>query len=219
MQLQSHEITPAEYHAIEDSLLDTEDLKPSRSYASLLQHAPRPAIHDEIADTAQEHYIGFISAKDEEQYLQSLDNFLDEKGTHPRAHVANHQSSRGVDRTIQMEREMQLKNPVSVYNWLRRHQPQVFLQDNEPASEKPARATASRSSARKATSSEQWKREGDKFEELYPAYTAPPTKGKRKRDNDGGYRPKGGNARGTKRKKEGKEESTRGKRAKKVSTG
>src|SRR5947207_15388002 len=29
------------------------------------------------------------------------------------------------------KQDLALKNPVSVYNWLRKHQPQVFLQDNE----------------------------------------------------------------------------------------
>lgn len=224
IQLQLREITQTEYHAIEQDLLKTEEFKPSLSYSSLVQVAPnQTSLHDKT-DAAQDRGIGYITTRDEEQYLQALDNFLDEKDSNPRAHVANHLGNRGADRTIQMEREMQLKNPVSVYNWLRRHQPQVFLQDNEPASEKPTRATASRSSARKSTgaanaSYDHWKRDADKYDEAIPPNSAASSKAKRKRDQDGGYRPKGGNARGTKRKKEPKEESARSKRAKKASTG
>ncbi|RVX74955.1 hypothetical protein B0A52_01232 [Exophiala mesophila] len=221
--LQLREISKGEYHAIEEELLKSEEFKPSLSYSSLLQIAPDQTSHDKT-DGAQDEGIGFITTRDEEQYLQALDNFLDEKDSNPRAHVANHLGSRGADRTIQMEREMQLKNPVSVYNWLRRHQPQVFLQDNEPTSEKPTRATASRSSARKSTgavnsSYDQWKRDADKYDDVIAPNSAASSKGKRKRDQDGGYRPKGGNARGTKRKKEPKEETARSKRAKKASMG
>ena len=35
------------------------------------------------------------------------------------------------ERDREEEREVALRNPVSVYNWLRRNQPQVFLQDKE----------------------------------------------------------------------------------------
>jgi hypothetical protein len=215
-QLQSNQINPGAYRAIEQTLLQSEEYAPGQSYTSLVMTVNSLLSQTEKPESNKEQPIGYISAKDEEQYLQSLDAFLDGTTSNPRLHAAGNLGSRNSERTIEREREMQLKNSVSVYNWLRRHQPQVFLQDNEP--EKPSRATGSRSSARKSAGKEALKQEPELYDDDGIAVEhGGSLRGKRKRDNDGGYRPKGGNSRGTKRRKETKEETGRTKRAKKPS--
>ena len=217
-QLQTGEIDAKTYREIEASLLKTSAFAPQRSYSSLLSDAPPPQPTSK-AESGQGATESFLSTGHEEEYLQSLYAFLDGTTTNPRAHATSSLGTRFTERSTEREREMQLKNPVSVYNWLRKHQPQVFLQDNEPATEKAPRPAGSRSSARKSASKEALKQEQDLYDDDGIAMdVGASARGKRKRDNDGGYRPKGGNSRGTKRRKESKEESGgRNKRAKKLS--
>ncbi|KAK5057753.1 hypothetical protein LTR84_011754 [Exophiala bonariae] len=215
-QLQNKQITPGEFKAIEQSLLQSEDFAPSQSYTSLLATVGPLLPQAERSESSKDRPIGYISIKEEDQYLQSLDGYFDRTYANPRQHAAGNLGSRTAERTIEREREMQLKNSVSVYNWLRRHQPQVFLQDNEP--EKPSRATGSRTSTRKSAGKEALKQEPELYDDDGIAVDQGGSargKRKRERDNDGGYRPKGGSSRGTKRKKEPKEETVRSKRPKK----
>ena len=117
----------------------------------------------------------------------------------------------------------QLRNPASVYNWLRKHSPQVFLQDGEKDgrgdggdghhAEKPAaksRTPASRGGTRtskrastKAPRASSMDMEVD--DEDGGGTPAPSTtnRGRRKRvaDDDTGYRPKGGSSRPAKKKR------------------
>ncbi|KAI1608622.1 IEC3 subunit of the Ino80 complex, chromatin re-modelling-domain-containing protein [Exophiala viscosa] len=217
-QLQTGEIDAKTYWDIESSLLDTLAFTPERSYTSLLELAPPPMQNGDKTDPTTGTGDMFLSIRREEQYLQSLDAFLDGTSTNPRSHTTNSLGSRNAEKTTDREREMQLKNPVSIYNWLRKHQPQVFLQDNEPGAEKATRATGSRSSARKSVNKEALKQEPELYDDDgVPMDVGSSARGKRKREDDGGYRPKGGNSRGTKRKKETKEDSGRNKRAKKLS--
>lgn len=217
-QLQTGEIDTARYRDIEASLLEASAFVPGVSYSSLLANAPPSAQPRKKPHTSSGASEGYLSTKQEEQYTQALDAFLDGINTNPRSHAANSLGTRNAERTTERERETQLKNPVSVYNWLRRHQPQVFLQDNEPGSEKVSRATGSRSSARKSAGKETVKQDPELYDEDGIALEiGSSSKGKRKWDNDGGYRPKGGNSRGTKRRKDLKDDSGRSKRAKKLS--
>ncbi|KIX06863.1 uncharacterized protein Z518_04839 [Rhinocladiella mackenziei CBS 650.93] len=213
-QLQRGEIDAVRYREIEAGLLRTAAFAPGRSYSSLLDAAPPP----NQSNGSHGLPSGFLSTKQEEQYLQGLDAFLDGATTNPRSHAANSLGNRSMDKTTERERETQLKNPVSVYNWLRKHQPQVFLQDNEPSTEKATRTTGSRSSTRKSTTKEAFKQEQDFYDDDGIAIEIESSsRGKRKRDNDGGYRPKGGSARGTKRRRELREDTGRSKRVKKLS--
>jgi len=215
-QLQNKQITHGEFRALEQALLQSDEYAPGQSYAALLTADNPLPPSAETSESNKERPIGHLTVKEEEQYLQSTDAFLDGTTTNPRLHAAGNLGSRNAERTVEREREMQLKNSMSVYNWLRRHQPQVFLQDNEP--EKPTRTTASRSSARKSASKETLKREPELYDDDGIAVEqGASSRAKRKRDNDGGYRPKGGSARGAKRRKETKEETGRSKRSKRSS--
>lgn len=217
-QLENKEITIARYREIEEGLLKAPDFTPSRSYSTLLSVAPPPNQSMERADSGNGPSSGFLTTKQEEQYLQGLDTYCVGGSMNPRPHAAHNLGNRNAEKTTERERETQLKNPVSVYNWLRKHQPQVFLQDNEPSTEKPPRATGSRSSTRKSANKEALKQEQDYYDDDGIAMDlGSSSRGKRKRDDDGGWRPKGGASRGNKRRREQRDEPGRGKRGKKMS--
>ncbi len=184
---------------MEESTRQSKNLKPTKSYASLLR-VPYASLDDSKVDNnpADTLLNGFPAPRDEERYLEGLDSYLN--GTASTSRPFTVMAARGGERSSEKDREMALKNPVSVYNWLRKHQPQVFLQDNEAHSEKPStRPANSRASKRASTV----KQEPDLYDEDGIALdVGANSRGKRKRDDDGGYRPKGGNGRPVKRKKD-----------------
>jgi hypothetical protein len=197
--LRTGEITLSHYQRLSDSILESPGFAPQKSFASLSRHA-LPASHmaaEQDRDSYAQSASGFPTSHQEEQYLQSLDAHLAGPATVPRA-FANTTSGRNGERGMERDRDMALRNPVSVYNWLRKHQPQVFLQDNEIQSEKQPRGTASRISKRVSAGIKQ---EPELYDDEGIAVDVGNSR-KRKRDDDGGYRPKGGNSRPTKRKKD-----------------
>lgn len=206
-ELASGEMSASEYRHFENSILQSQAFAPSTSLTSLMNvtHTSLTSVADNLPDDiAAESPGGYLTPSHEEEYLLALDDSLGGSSAGPRPTVSN----RSGDRTAERERDAALRNPVSVYNWLRKHQPQVFLQDNEVVSDKSSgRALNSRSSKR---ASGQVKKEQEAFDEdgiLIDVMGS--SKGKRKRDEDGGYRPKGGSSRPTKRKKEDLSNSAR----------
>lgn len=132
------------------------------------------------------------------------------------------------------DKDLEVKNPVSVYNWLRLHEPKIFLQDGEPASlaEKAvSKPGALRGAGKRAAIPAPSRPDTVEFVEedgmgydvsLSGAPTAKektPAGGKRKRtsDEDGGYRPKGGSSRPSKKKRGEGRQSSGGKRGKEKS--
>lgn len=134
------------------------------------------------------------------------------------------------------DKDLEVRNPVSVYNWLRTNEPKVFLQDGEPASLAEKAATkpgALRGAGKRAAIPAPSKPDAVEFVEEdgmgydvnvgVPGKERTPAGGKRKRvaDEDGGYRPKGGSSRPTKKKREsrpstgkkGKEKTEKAERA------
>jgi hypothetical protein len=209
--LKKGKISMSDYCRMEGSLRRSKEFQPSKSYSSLLElpyatAATSCGIGDDEAISS-----GFPAPKEEERYLEELDALMDGSATSRSAGVM---AGAAVDRLSEKDRETALKNPVSVYNWLRKHQPQVFLQDNEPQAEKAsARSATSRASKRGSTV----KQEPELYDEDGIAIDVTAgSRGKRKRDDDGGYRPKGGSGRPSKRKKE--EGSGSAKKSKRPST-
>ena len=174
----------------------------------------------------------YLSSSQEDEYLYVLDTALGASpstnpftsSTRPLASLSDREK----------DREHTLRNPVSVYNWLRRYQPQVFLQDNEGIPEKTG-AKSSRGAGKRASAAAAKNMaepppldfNDNNNNSMTPHRSiadpaAPPTGssatkgGKRKRDEDGGYRPKGGSggSRPAKRKREG--DSGSAKKSKKV---
>lgn len=203
-QVQKGETSKQNHQENRKKVLKAPEFNPSRSYAQLSKTndvAPTP--HDSTIDPSLPTAAGYLTIRQEEQYLQNLDSFLGGKSTHPRIHAMNSLGSKSAERTTDREREMQLRNPVSVYNWLRRHQPQVFLQDHETSNDKGSKISGSRSSKRTVASKEA-KQEPEYYDEdgIALEYGAG-SKGKRKRNDDGAFRPKGGKpGPGTKKRKD-----------------
>lgn len=213
-KIQKGEVQQPVYEDLEQELLDTVEFAPKQSYADLLKGAPLERSKNDTTPDPISHLIGgFLSSKQEEAYLQALDDFLRTKSNHPRAHALGNPGARTDGKSADREREAQLRNPVSVYNWLRKNQPQVFLQDTEAEKAKVALAAnrkSKRENVARAPKANQKSLEDDGIMAEDEA-AASTSKGKRKRDEDGGYRPKGGNARPIKRRKG--DEGKRSKRA------
>ena len=201
------QMTLMEYQELEDSILVSPDFKPKIVYTNLqkVTATPTSASIDVIDDDSLASG-GFLSSNHEEEYLRGLDAFLVGSSGVPRPHAISSLTTRGMERSIEREKEMQLRNPVSVYNWLRKHQPQVFLQDNESHTEKEKKPrTTKRASAA-------LKQEVDDEDSIMADLGGSTSRGKRKRDDDAGYRPKGGNSRAKRRREDTGSASRRSKK-------
>jgi hypothetical protein len=197
--LKNGRLSMADYRRVEDSIRQSKDFRPAKSYATLLEteysSLDVAKTHKNAGDSVLN---GFPAPAEEEQYLVGLDSYLDGVASTPRPYAP--MTIRGGERSIEKDREVAIKNPVSVYNWLRKNHPQVFLQDNEAHSEKPSTRPATSRASKRASAVKQ---EPDLYDEDGIAIdVGSSSRGKRKRDDDGGYRPKGGNGRPVKRKKE-----------------
>ena len=174
----------------------------SRKSSASLSRAFYPTLNkpqESSADAIDAVLIGALTAREEEQYTNSMTAYLDGKSTTMRPYAAEGMAS---ERAVDRERELQLRNPVSVYNWLRKHQPGVFLQDHEGHSEKISKAATSRSSKRSLGNGTVLRQEHEMYEDDGMIDMSSLGKLKRKRNDDPGYRPKGGTSRPLKRKKE-----------------
>lgn len=219
---------------------------PHFTYASAAEKfrdllADLQAGRDSPADPAQgqPHPPSFLTADDIDNYIWEIDMQLAEEElsrtgkppsllptlaplAHPHDHPVNG-SKEGVP-PQSTNRDFALRNPTSVYNWLRKHAPKTFLQDGE--NEKENGDEANSATARGKVKGERWGRTtgsarakrtsaahrdkastGEDFDDETGYDVATPTavggKGKRKRvvDDDPGYRPKGGSSRPTKKKR------------------
>jgi hypothetical protein len=161
-----------------------------------------------------EHAPGYMDPVHEEEYLAALDQVLEMPGFDP-AHNQGRPIRTSASHPPLSEKDLTARNPDSVYNWLRKHQPHVFLQDkdavhHENMSEKSAAPKAStggkkgikRESAVGGGSGTPGPRENEDEESI-----AGETGGKGRKKAPGGeddtaYRPKGGSSRPAKRKRE-----------------
>ncbi|KAI3326199.1 hypothetical protein HD806DRAFT_439332 [Xylariaceae sp. AK1471] len=198
--------------------------KPTKSLKKLIQEVPHrsyeeyvdrfPELRDDLEPTdPQTHPTSFLTADDVDEYLLQLDTRL---GLKPKPSLAP--SVLGTNSAVHAPANFALRNPTSVYNWLRRHAPKTFLQDLEKEKDKDKddrekddgrKRKSGVSRKRQSTASRKEKeREKETVESMdyeeeagYEAPAAGTVKGKRKRDDDPGYRPKGGASRPTKKRK------------------
>ena len=180
---------------------------------------------------------GYYSPSHEASYLAKLDASFDllttEQAPQPStSRITDKDRDKDKDKERKdITRQHELHNPVSAYNWLRKYQPQVFLQDHEDSPASAARLATGKNGAPKAspkpraspkpptTKTTKRARESTSKKEEPDVMLdedgtiigtggleeqAPTgTKGKRKRDrdDDNAYRPKGGSSRAPKKKK------------------
>ena len=145
----------------------------------------------------------YYTTNHEFEYLESLDKSLGVPPTVPRTLPSN-SGERLAD--IERENDFNIRNPVSVYNWLRKHQPQVFLQDHEASADKMTK-TGDKRGAGKRASIAAAKATPEFVDDDGYALGADVTNsssknGRKRREEDSGYRPKGGANKSGKRKRE-----------------
>lgn len=218
---------------VEDEDDETEDeeaaaQKPAKSLRRLIEEVPHnsfadtvehfPEVLEEIAPKDPELYpTSFLKAEDVDNYVAELDARLGLKAkpTVPPAasSIPSHSGAAA---------NFALRNPTSVYNWLRRHAPKTFLQDLEKEKDKEKlkekdhdhgdkadggskrKSIAKSGGKRQSIASRKDAAESMDWEEEagYDASAMGSARGKRKRnDEDPGYRPKGGASRPTKKRK------------------
>ncbi|KAJ5337059.1 hypothetical protein MYU51_006419 [Penicillium brevicompactum] len=188
-------IDTSAYRMIEENIKRNKAFAPSQHYGSLSQtdHASlEAAAQGRKSDSDSERQLGYLTPEHETEFYLALDAKLGDK-------AAAAELARIPDRATfaERERDRSIRNPASVYNWLRRNQPQT-LQDNEGASEKSSSRPSNQRSSKRAPAQR-------KDEDMYDedgTETQPTPKNKRKREEDTGYRPKGGSSRSKKKKEE-----------------
>lgn len=212
-----------------------------RSYAATVDQYPE-LVDDLDPKDPEIHPTSFLTADDIDEYLSELDKRI---GLKPKPCVPP--PAQGASGSTPAA-NFALRNPTSVYNWLRKHAPKTFLQDLEKEKEKDKHKDKDKNkdkdvddhhqgngdheeetgtkkkkggtarTKRQSTAAIKKEKEKEKKEAAAAAaaeaagyddevmnYTKPASsaKGKRKRDEDSGYRPKGGSSRPTKKRKSG----------------
>ncbi|ROT41419.1 hypothetical protein SODALDRAFT_270353 [Sodiomyces alkalinus F11] len=217
--------------------------KPTKSLGELLKEVPHTS-YDQAKDRfpaavadlepfpGESHPPTFLTSDDMDDYLYSIDRRIDDTKLLPTLAPSARPNAGSSHINPYTSQNIALRNPVSVYNWLRKHAPKTFLQDTEtPAADethgdetpadtkrkrRPAIGTDSASkSARGGKAARGGKRrtaadrlsvqqkESDAWDvsmdddlDISSLSTPVPASarggGKRKRDEDPGYRPKGG---------------------------
>lgn len=161
-----------------------------------------------------------MSPAHEEEYLQALDQLLEDPAFDP-ANPHNRLLHLGPSQPPLSEKELTIRNPDSVYSWLRKNQPQVFLQDKDaPHHDNVSDKAAPKAASKKGRQSNVGGSgtPGPKDDHDADDSAAPEGKGKGKKaaadPDDTAYRPKGGSSRPAKRKREAGEGETKGSRKK-----
>ena len=200
-ELAAGQMSPQSYNKLEADLMESINQPKTLGQLSASTHTPARSLpRNQLPfDIGESSPVGYLSPAHEEEYLAILDSTLDSTQNGGQNLLPSHPIR--ANEKHEREREAALKNPVSVYNWLRKHQPQVFLQDNESQPEKPDRRSNSSTKMGKRSSIAPKQEEViDEEGILIPIPVEASSKVKRKREDES-YRPKGGNSRPTKKKR------------------
>lgn len=192
-------ITTEDYRNLEDATKRGKAFAPDMHYTSLLNIPHTTPMPEGLGEADFERKLGFFTAEHEADYYLALDAKLGDES-------AALQLSRAPEKPsfATREKDASLRNPVSVYNWLRKNQPHIFLQDHENVSEKSStRPSNVRSSKRPSAPIRKDEDTHDEDGSVLDAGATPGgSKGKRKREEDASYRPKGGSSRSSRKKKD-----------------
>jgi len=193
--------------------------KLSRITHTTISSVPSSGMPADLVDASP---IGYLTSAHEEEYLASLDSYLEIEPLDSHAPLPRHPRLSEKEK----DKDAQLHNPTSVYNWLRAHSdtkavsndtekeaptnnPDTVSHKAKPSPKPPSLAsTGSAKPSRKRASSALLPRQETEEELLdEEGYVIaggseqPAVKGKRKRENDDAYRPKGGSSKSRKRTK------------------
>ncbi|KAE8350959.1 IEC3 subunit of the Ino80 complex, chromatin re-modelling-domain-containing protein [Aspergillus coremiiformis] len=194
-------MTVEHYRDLENDVKRNGTFAPRMQYTSLIRipHTQPQTEDNQSGGIDSDFDIGFFTPEHVTECYLTTDAKLGDES-------AVLQLSRAPDKPsfIEREREAALRNPISVYNWLRRNQPHIFLQDNENASEKSASRPSNLRTSKKTAPNQPRKDEDIHDDDSVLMDTGPGSggsKGKRKREEDAGYRSKGGSSSRSSRKK------------------
>jgi len=157
--------------------------------------------------------IAYLTADQIDDYICDIDVTLGKPSTTPHPpHPPHPQPSQ--------QENIALRNPVSVYNWLRRNEPRIFLQDGEGSEKSHGKPGSLRGAGKRASmpmpshgdALEIVEEDGLGYDPTIAGLDPGTAKGKRKREDDAGYHPKLGAP-------DGKTKKPRISRKKKESTG
>ncbi|KAF2874497.1 IEC3 subunit of the Ino80 complex, chromatin re-modelling-domain-containing protein [Massariosphaeria phaeospora] len=209
-------ITADEYAHIADQLHNARPVVP-RTLLALLAKVPHTYGISRLPDGLDigEHATGYMSPTHEDEYLLATDIAMADPTLYDPDSHDNRPLRITPAQPITTDKDLTIRNPDSVYHWLRKNQPQVFLQDKEPqqpenVSEKsaarPDKASGrgkKRESALGSTPVPKTEHEVED-ENFIPESGTAGVKGKRGKggEDDSAYRPKGGSSRSAKRKRE-----------------
>ena len=200
--LASGELSPKAYSQVAAALASK--IKPlSLSALQTIPHTTLTSVATEALpdDIRSDTPPGYLTPTHEDDYLFALDSYLGNSPVLPRGNAST-TNARLSEKGFEKDKDVQVRNPVSVYNWLRKHQPQVFLQDNEIISEKSsAKVTSSSKTPKRPSIAAKADPEIIDEDGFLISESMGSTKSKRKREDEP-YRPKGGSSRSAKRKRE-----------------
>lgn len=194
-ELASGNLSTSAYRQVEASIKRNKEFAPSTQYSSLIKIPHTSEASPVYENIALDHKLGYFTAEHETEYYLALDAKLGDE-----AAALQLQRIPDPPTFAERERDASIRNPASVYNWLRRNQPQT-LQDHEVASEKSVSRPSNARTSKRAPAQRK-----DEDKDIYDddgMDVEPTPKNKRKRDDDTGYRPKGGSSRPKKKKEEG----------------
>jgi hypothetical protein len=213
-------ITPEEFAHKSDQLHTSQTVITNRTLSGLAakvphsSHAPDPAPEGIMLG---EQGPGYMSPTNEEEWLLALDVALADPHYDPNARDGRPLRITPA-RPVPTDKDLHIQNPDSVYNWLRRHQPQVFLQDKDPSHPEnmSEKSSARAAPGRKRPSAVHTSTPGPKADpDDEDGLTETGGKGRRgKGEDDGAYRPKGGSSRPAKRKRDDTDTPAKGGRKK-----
>ncbi|KAF7861544.1 hypothetical protein EAF04_008106 [Stromatinia cepivora] len=207
------------YKEIQDLLKDRDGtnttVKPSKSLAKLMATVPHISLMNHHVSTqsladfepqpGKKHPIGYLSVEEMDNYLHAVDATI---GLAPSLATVVYPPT---------TQDVTLKNPHSVLNWLRRHEPKIFLQDGEGPVEKiNTKPGALRGAGKRANipaptrpdSLEIVEEDGIGYDTTLSGPSSSKVKRKRDPEDDGGYTPKSGNpVNKTKRQRPSKKKS------------
>ena len=197
-ELETGQISPRSYNKLEVAINETLQNPVSLSDLRCTTHSQLGSVKALPHDIGDALPAGYLTFEHEEEYLSALDAAA---GVPPSS--SQMQPDSHPIRSNEKEKELALRNPVSVYNWLRKNHPSIFLQDSDSSPDKPTTKSSGGSrSAKKAASvvkaEEEVLDEAGNIVGGIPAEA--PQRSKRKREDEP-YRPKGGSSRPSKRKK------------------
>lgn len=226
-------ITPEEFAHKADQIHRAPPIIPNRSLSrleALVPHSTQVPSPPPEGLLLGDHAPGYMDSMHEDEYLLALDTALADPSVYdPDAHDGRPLRI-PPSRPIPTEKELSIQNPDSVYNWLRKHKPQVFLQDKDHHPENVSEKSAARQGggsgkskrgASGVTPGPKNEPEGEDELGFIPetGTVTATAKGRRaaRLDDDQAYRPKGGSSRGSKRKREDGDPVGKGGRKKRAS--